>query len=117
MTETNETHWAAVTWHGTNDLADTEFIEMLSADSKHSLYNLCRIWAEGNLSSATKYKVRYVGEGMADKRDNDPRKTIPLSTRHEMNSRQRAAFDEAMRVLGLHENKDHTACQEWCAAV
>lgn len=115
MTET-ETHWAIVTWCGTNDLADTEFHEVLSADGRHSLYNLCHVWAQGNLSSKTKYKLQYIGSGMIDQRDNDPRKTIPLSTYHQMNDRQRAAFEEAMRVLGLHKDGDHAACQEWCAA-
>lgn len=116
MTEKSTTHWAVVTWYGTNDLADTQFTEVLSADGMHSLYNLCHVWAQGNLSSTAKYKVQYIGEGMADRRNNDPRRAIPLSTSHEMNNRQRAAFDKAMRILGLHKDGDHTACQDWCAA-
>lgn len=116
MPEISSTHWAVVTWYGTNGLADTQFTEALSADSKHSLYTLCHIWAQGNLSSKTKYKLQYVGEGMADLRDNDPRRAVPVSTYHEMNRRQQATADEAMRILGLHKNGDHGACEEWCAA-
>lgn len=115
MEKTEGIHWGVVAWRGTNDLADIEFVELLSGDSTHALHQLCHIWAHASLSPTTEYTVRYGGHGFVDLRENDPRKTIPLSTSHRMNPRQQATASKARRALGLRED-DRTACQEWCAA-
>lgn len=118
MTETTTTHLAVVAWYGTHDLSETEFVEVLSASDMHGLHTLCHAWAYGNLDPSTDYKVQYIGEtgGLADMRENDPRKNIPLNARHGMTPRQQANMEAARRMLEAHNSRDHATCQEWCAA-
>ncbi|MBD3004608.1 hypothetical protein [Streptomyces sp. 5-10] len=113
MTAEDAVHWATVTWYGTHDLANELFVEVLSGKSETGLYRLCHAWAYHYLADEAEYEAKYMGQGAPDRRENDPRRRVPINTEHEMTARQRACFEEAQQALAAVGKIDPATCPEW----